>query len=140
MIDKLGEREARDFLQNHQIGHLGCNSEGEPYVVPISYWFDGEFVYSHSLPGHKISTMRKHPLICLQVEMIQDAYNWQSVIAFGVYEEITIPEERERILTLLFQQLPQLTPVESRMIRGTAELIVFRLEIERITGVCEKIS
>lgn len=140
MIDKLGEREAREFLQNNQLGHLGCIVESEPYVLPVSYWSDGEFIYSHSLPGLKINAMRKHPRICLQVETIQDAYNWQSVIAFGFYFEITDAEERERILTLLFQQLPQLTPVESRMICGTSELIVFRLEIERITGLCEKIS
>ncbi len=140
MIDKLGEREAREFLQNHHFGQLGCIVESEPYVIPINYCSDGDLTYSHSLPGMKINAMRKHPRICLQVQAIQDAYNWQSVIAFGVYNEITIPEERERVMTLLFQQLPQLTPVESRMIGGVSELVVYQLIIERITGVCEKNS
>ena len=140
MIDALGERESREFLRNHQLGHLGCIVESEPYVVPISYWCDGEFIYSHSLPGLKINAIRQQPRICLQVEAIQDSYNWKSVIAFGFYNEITAPEERERILTLLLQQLPQLTPVESRMISATSEIIVFRLVIERVTGVYEKIA
>jgi uncharacterized protein len=140
MIDALGERESREFLQNHQLGHLGCIVESEPYVVPISYWCDGEYIYSHSLPGLKINAIRQQPRICLQVEAIQDSYNWKSVIAFGFYNEITAPEERERILTLLLQQLPQLTPVESRMISATSEIIVFRLVIERVTGVYEKIA
>ena len=81
--------------------------------------------------------MRQAPQICLQVDEVKDDYNWRSVIAFGEYEEVTEPAERERLMGAMFQRLPHLTPVESRMTEGQAEVIVFRLRIDRLTGVSE---
>jgi uncharacterized protein len=138
MIDVLGMKESRELLNEKRIGRLGCCVEGEPYVVPINYLFDGECVYIHSLPGRKINALRNNPCACLQVDEIEDAYNWRSVIVYGNYEEITDADERERVLANIFQHLPHLTPVESRMTRGTSQTIVFRLRVHMITGVYEK--
>jgi hypothetical protein len=138
MINVLGEAEARKMLREKQLGRLGCCAGGEPYVVPVNYLFDGEFIYVHSLPGRKIEALRANPLACLQVDEIEDAYNWRSVIAYGGYEEITEEAERERALASLFKHLPHLTPVESKMARGVSQTIVFRLRIHRLTGVYEK--
>lgn len=137
MIEPLGKEDARALLKAHQIGRLGCNVNQEPYVLPINYLYTGNDVYMHALPGLKIRAMRKHPQICLQVDEVQDDYNWKSVIVFGDYEEITATDEREKILAALFQRFPHLTPVESRMKQGQEEAVVFRLRINRITGVSE---
>lgn len=138
MIQPLGTEDARRLLQANRYGHLGCNVNGEPYVLPTNYLYQGEDVYIHSLPGRKILAMRKNPQICLQIEEVKDAYNWQSVIAFGTFEEISNPAEREQLLAAMFRQLPHLTPVESRMTRGQDEAVVFRLRIERLTGMSER--
>lgn len=137
MIEPLGKEDARRLLQEHYLGRLGCCVDGEPYVMPINYLFQGEDLYFHSLPGQKITALRAHPQACLQVDEIQDDYHWRSVIAFGRYEEITEPEERAEWLAALFNRLPHLTPVESKMTKGQDEVIVFRLCVERITGVSE---
>jgi hypothetical protein len=60
------------------------------------------------------------------------------VIAYGNYEKIVDAEERERILANLFKHLLHLTPVESRMTKGTSQAIVFRLRVHKITVVYEK--
>ncbi len=137
MIEAIGNREAQAMLRRNLIGHLGCNVDGEPYVLPINYIYDGDCVFIHSLPGRKINALRDDPRCCLQVEEIRDEYNWRSVIAFGRYEEITNAEERERILGALYKRFPHLTPVESGMTKGLPEIIVFRLRVEQITGVSE---
>jgi hypothetical protein len=138
MIEPLGKEDARALLKAHQIGRLGCNANQGPYVLPINYLYTGEDLYMHSLPGLKIRAMREQPQICLQVDEIQDDYNWRSVIVFGEYEEITAKEEREKILQAMFERFPHLTPVESRMKQGKEEAVVFRLRINRITGVSER--
>jgi hypothetical protein len=138
MIERLGKEDARALLQAHQLGRLGCSVNGEPYVLPINYLYTGEDLYMHSLPGLKIRAMREQPQICLQVDEITDDYNWKSVLVFGEYEEITNADEREQILGAMFQRLPHLTPVESRMRQGQEETIVFRLRINRSTGVSER--
>lgn len=140
MITQLHPEESHALLRNGKLGHLGCVSDGEPYVIPVHYLFEDDSIYIHSLPGRKITALRAHPRACLQVEEIKDAFHWQSVIASGSYQEITDPPERERILCALFARLPHLTPVESAMSRssGLAETIIFRLRIETLTGVSEK--
>jgi nitroimidazol reductase NimA-like FMN-containing flavoprotein (pyridoxamine 5'-phosphate oxidase superfamily) len=64
---------------------------------------------------------------------------WRSALAFGRYEEITKPNERADILSTLLHDFPMLTPVESAIaVDGmSAEVIVFRINIERLTGVSE---
>jgi hypothetical protein len=139
MIIELRQEDARALLRDGLVGRLGCIAEGEPYVVPVNYLFDGESVYVHSLPGRKIAALRANPRACLQVDAIKDEYNWRSVIAYGNYEEVTDPDESERILRDLFGRLPHLTPVESKMAHVSARpgMIVFRIRIDKLTGVGE---
>jgi nitroimidazol reductase NimA-like FMN-containing flavoprotein (pyridoxamine 5'-phosphate oxidase superfamily) len=135
----LSEDEGRALLSTRGIGRLGCVDNGEPYVVPINYVFDEGSVYSHSLPGRKIEALRAHRRACLQVDDIKSDFEWRSVIAFGNFEEIRAPSDRRSILGKLLARFPLLTPVESVMTTDTSEpnSIVFRIRIDRITGVAE---
>jgi nitroimidazol reductase NimA-like FMN-containing flavoprotein (pyridoxamine 5'-phosphate oxidase superfamily) len=137
MISEIGYRESRELLRDQNIGRLGCCSEGMPYVIPVNYFFDGEDIYIHSMPGRKIQVMRANPHVCLQVDEIEDTFNWLSVIAFGLFEEVYDTTERDRILAAMFQRLPHMTPVESIVRDSMSEVIVFRIRVERITGVSE---
>ena len=140
MTRMLDETEARDFITAGKIGRLGCVDNGEPYVVPVNYVFEEMSIYSHSLPGRKIDALRAHPRACLQVDEIRDDFNWRSVIAFGNFEEIRVPTDRRTILRKLLDRFPLLTPVESTMAQdaGAPDSIVFRIVVDRITGVEEQ--
>ena len=135
----LQEKEARALLSACRIGRLGCIDNGEPYVVPISYVFEDGSVYSHSLSGRKIEALRAHPRACLQVDEIESDFEWRSVIAYGNFEEILVPSDRRSILSKLLARFPLLTPVESLMAQdaGAPDSVVFRIRIDRITGVAE---
>lgn len=135
----LLEKEGEELLTAARIGRLGCVDNGEPYVVPISYLFEDGSVYSHSLPGRKIDILRSHPRACLQVDDIENDFNWRSAIAYGDFEEIHGPGERYAILRKLLSRFPLLTPVESTMALDASALdsVVFRLRIDRITGMAE---
>jgi len=135
----LSEAEARTVISAGKIGHLGCIVKGEPYVVPLNYLLDGDYIYSHSLPGRKIRALRVNPRVCLQVERIDDDFHWRSAIAFGHFGEMSDELERAQVLRKLLKRFPMLTPVESRLAKDAAprEVIVFRIRIERVTGVAE---
>ena len=135
----LSNEEGRQLLQAASVARLGCIVNGEPYVVPINYYLEGDYIYSHSLPGLKISGLRENPRACLQLDEVQDDLRWRSVIAFGKYEEITKPTERADVLTKLLHKFPMLTPVESAIAidGGSPQVIVFRIMIERLTAVAE---
>jgi nitroimidazol reductase NimA-like FMN-containing flavoprotein (pyridoxamine 5'-phosphate oxidase superfamily) len=139
MTRMLSEMEARNLIAGGRIGRLGCVGNGEPYVVPINYVFEDDSIYSHSLPGRKIELLRAHPRACLQVDEIENDFEWRSVIAYGNFEEVRVPSDRSSILSKLFARFPLLTPVESVMAQdaGAPDTVVFRILVDRITGVAE---
>jgi uncharacterized protein len=139
MITQLHPEESRALLRDGTLARLGCVADGDPYVVPVHYLFDGDSVYLHSLPGRKITALRAYPRACLQVDEVRNEFQWWSVLVFGSYEEITDPDEREQVISRLFARLPHFTPVESAMAQadGLPEIIVFRIRIDTITGISE---
>jgi len=139
MMNMLSNDEAHKLFQDAKVARLGCIVNGEPYVVPINCHLEGDCLYSHSLPGLKISGLRENPRACVQVDQIESDLEWRSAIAFGKFEEITKSNERADVLSKLLRMFPLLTPVESAIAvdGGAQEVIVFRIRIERLTGVSE---
>ena len=139
MMRMLSNEESHQLFQSARVVRLGCIVNGEPYVVPINCHLEGDLLYSHSLSGLKITGLRENTRACVQVDEIESDLRWKSALAFGKYEEITKPNERADILTKLLRRFPMLTPVESAIaIDGSSpEVIVFRIKIERLTGVSE---
>lgn len=135
----LSEEEARSLFQSAKVARLGCIVNGEPYVVPINCHLEDDCLYSHSLPGLKISGLRENPRACVQADEIESDLHWRSAIVFGKFEEITKSNERAEALGKLLRKFPMLTPVESTIaVDGAmAEVIVYKIKIERITGVSE---
>ena len=139
MMKMLSDDDARKLFESAKVMRLGCIVNGEPYVVPISCMLEGNYLYSHSLKGLKISALRENPRACVQVDEIDSDFSWRSAIAFGRFEELTNPDERSAVLNKLFKVFPLLTPVESTIaLDGLAqEVIVFRIRIDRLTAVSE---
>lgn len=131
MMKMLSDDEARGLFQFARLARLGCIVNNEPYVVPINCLLEDDCLYSHSLPGLKISGLRENPRACVQVDKIESDLHWRSAIAFGKYEEITKPGERANVLGKLLKNFPLLTPVESAIALdgASAEVIVFRIKL-----------
>ena len=126
------------MLSESSVGRLGCVIDDGPYVVPVSYVFENDSIYIHSLAGRKTRALASNPRACLQVDDIKDEFHWRSVIAFGRYEELTDEQERRWAVRRLLARFPQLTPVESVPVHdGQSSVIVFRILVEEITGVGE---
>jgi uncharacterized protein len=139
MTKPLSKSEAWKTIEAGKLGRLGCVDDGEPYVVPINFLVHDRQIYSHSLIGRKVRALREHARACLQVDKIDDDFHWRSAIAFGDFEEVVDPDERKQILQDLLTRFPKLTPVESQLQPDThaRPAIVFRLRVDRVTGVAE---
>ena len=140
MMRMLSDDEARRLFQFGRVARLGCIVNGEPYVVPINCHLEDDYLYSHSLPGLKISSLRENPRACVQVDEIESDLHWRSAIAFGKFEEVTKSNERHEVLSKLLKKFPLLTPVESAIAvdASAPKVIVFRIRIDRLTGVSEE--
>jgi len=95
MLGHLNNKQIEHLLYSLIIGRLGCHAHNKTYVVPITYAYDGTYIYGHTKEGLKIEMMRKNPEVCFEVDAIENMSNWRSVIAWGTFEELKTPEKRE---------------------------------------------
>ena len=139
MISRLTAEQSYALLRGGRVAHLGVVERGEPYVIPVNYAFDGEYIYLHTLPGRKVDAMRADPRVCVEVDEVRDDFCWKSVVAFGQAEEIKGAAARAQALSLLLSLFPHLTPVESLMAGDAAAPapLAFRIRVERVTGLSE---
>lgn len=144
MIDKLNTEQIEELMHQQILGHLACHADGQTYIIPISYAYDGKYVYCHALDGKKIGMMRKNPKVCFQVEDMKDMGNWKSVVTWGQYEELANGKEKEEAIQLLLKRpLPIISsmtthlgkdwPFQNTDIKDIPG-IVFRLRIDEKTG------
>lgn len=144
MFGKLNPEEIERVLKHEIIGRLGCHAGDITYIVPVSYAYDGVYIYGRTFEGMKIDMMRKNPKVCFQVDNMRNMANWKSVIAWGEYEELTETEERnhalrqlnDRTLPVITSKTVQLTPQwpfpsnDLENIKG----IVYRIRLQEKTG------
>lgn len=150
MFGKLQQDEIEQVIQQQVVGRIGCHVDGTTYVVPISYAYDGTFLYCHTDEGMKVSMMRKNPNICFEVDNTTNLANWQSAICWGTFEELPEGIERsdavekleKRILPMLSSETMHLAPQwpfpspDPNAIKG----IIFRVRLTQKTGRFEKSS
>lgn len=150
MFGKLNENEIETVLKNQLIGRLGCHADNVTYVVPISYAYDGTYIYGRTFEGMKVNMLRKNPRVCFQADIMENMANWQSVIAWGDFEIVTETADRKkalevlgnRVLPLVSSETTHLSPIwpfmpdDMENIKG----LVFRIKLMEKTGRFEKNS
>jgi len=141
LIHDLTADECARILERTHFGHLACSKDGQPYVVPIHFSFDGErrCVYGVSTVGQKIRWMRSNPRVCLEVEDISDKDHWQTVVVSGKYEELgdtpEAAEARERCHQLFRQRTEWWFPaIAQRQTRELRAVVLYQIRIDRMTG------
>lgn len=139
LIHELTDEECRTILGRSRLARLACSRYDQAYIVPIFIQFDDDHLYSFATVGQKIDWMRSNPKVCIEVDDIQDVRHWTSVVAFGLYEELTdAPEHRagrERARELLESRGEFWFPAAAKLTSGEhAVPVVFRIKIDRISG------
>jgi hypothetical protein len=118
------------LLHQQYIGRLGCHSEDITYVVPITYAYDGDYIYGHAYHGMKIDMMKKNPHVCLQVDDIDSMFNWVSVIAWGEFEILDTDAGRLHAQTVILGRSIPFAPPDMM----SPEVIAYRIRITKKTG------
>ena len=138
MFGQLQLREIENVISHQLIARLGCYADGKIYVVPISYAYDGKYIYAFSREGMKLEMMRKNPQVCLQIDNLGQMDNWQSVIVWGNFEELTDKELRnDALLKLMGRVLPAVT---SELVHISPNYPFMQEQTENIVGVVYRIA
>jgi hypothetical protein len=144
------DKEIRDrklidqILAKARVLRLGLSKGNRAYIVPVSFGYDGSFIYLHTArEGLKIDYIRTNRHVCFEaehdvqvVENGNDACLWTqsfySVIGFGTIEEITDAVEKVYALNRIMKHYSGREWVfDERRLDMTR---LWRVWIDQITG------
>jgi len=148
MFGNLNTHEIGEVLRHQVLGRIGCHSGDITYIVPISYTYDGEYIYAHTQEGLKLEIMRKNPQVCFEVELLENMANWKTVIAWGEFEEIKDEIERKKGFKKLLDREIAFNASKTVQLSSSWPFynsehldipgIVFRIRLINMTGRFEK--
>lgn len=140
----LAEEAGRDLLARGAVGHLGTvGPDGQPYVVPVFYLYDGCELYFHcAAQGHKLDNIAANPRVCFEVSewdgildrggsACQAGAAYRSVVVFGRARVLCDDEEKVRILRLLSARYGVTRPLD---VRQVAACTVVAVNVELVTA------
>ncbi len=144
MLGHLTEEQCKNILTGQVLGRLACTDGLQPYMVPVTFVYDGEYIYGQSNEGRKLEIMRKNPNVCFEADILSDMANWESVIAYGKFEEL-VGAEADKAREILFNHVFSLMTSSTihpheHAVTGTTDddnrikYSMYRVKIEKLTG------
>jgi nitroimidazol reductase NimA-like FMN-containing flavoprotein (pyridoxamine 5'-phosphate oxidase superfamily) len=113
---EIPDRETIDqIITAAGVCRLGLSNRDQPYIVPVSFGYDGKAIYFHTaLEGMKIDYFTANARVCFEMEQNvsvvrneEVACKWgqlySSVIGFGTVREITDPPGRLAAMNQVMQ-------------------------------------
>ena len=109
MTGELTDLQINNILSSQVVGRMACSDGNQPYIVPVTFAYDGAYIYGQTNEGTKLTIIRENPNVCFEVDMLIDIWNWQSVIVYGKFEEL-FDEASEKARALLYRRVfPMMT-------------------------------
>lgn len=94
------------IIRNCEVCRLAFSVSDEPYLVPVSFGYDGNNLYFHTaMTGKKIDCIAVNNRVCFEFEQnvclerhpkkaCSWSFSFESVIGFGVVHELRSPEKK----------------------------------------------
>jgi uncharacterized protein len=132
------------IISKAQVCRLGLCKDNRPYIVPVSFGYDGGSIYFHTAgEGMKLEFIASNNQVCFELEHDvkvvpnDSACNWSfsfySVIGFGTVEEITDSSHKMHALGQIMKHYAANSEWE---FNGPLfdKIRVWRISIEAMTG------
>jgi len=142
---EISDREEIDaVIQAATVCHLAFAAGDEPYVIPISFGYDGQALYIHTAKtGKKIDFIERNTRVCFELEanlVLQtdrdDACKWsftfESVIGYGTITELTISRDKAHGLNRIMEHYSGREWEMGETSLATTR--VWRIAIDSVTG------
>ena len=126
--------EIQQFLRRQEWGVLCTVGDGTPYAVPVSYGFDGRFLYVASGPGRKRRNLEANAAVCVTVSEVESGDRWSSVVATGEARPVTDLRGRLQALDAIRRQRKSGAPPSAADLARIAGASIFRITPTQLTG------
>ncbi|MFA5190838.1 MAG: pyridoxamine 5'-phosphate oxidase family protein [Verrucomicrobiia bacterium] len=137
-------RQMDEIIRGSLVCHVAMAKDNAPYIVPMSFGYDGAAIYLHTAPeGKKIECFLANPQVCFEFERNVElrrnpqiackwSFNFESVIGYGAISELVEPAQREHALNEIMRQYSGKTwPFEAT---SMAKVRMWKITITSMTG------
>ena len=140
----VSREEMDEIIRGSHVCRIALAMDNMPYIVPVSFGYDGESIYIHTAKeGKKINIIRKNNDLCFEfernVKLFRDldnackwTFSYESVIGFGKIYELESFENRKNGLNKIMSQYSGKEWVFGEDTFNNIR--VWRIEISSITG------
>ncbi|MGB5749144.1 MAG: pyridoxamine 5'-phosphate oxidase family protein [Desulfobacterales bacterium] len=142
---EIASREEIDaIIRGSDVCRLAFAVADEPYIVPVSFGYDGDRLYFHTAgTGRKIDCIAANNRVCFEVErnvqLVKDdekpcrwSFSYESVIGFGEVCELQSPEAKARGLNHIMEHYSgRAWEFDSAAMKTTR---VWQVSISSVTG------
>ena len=141
------KKDIDDIIRRCRVCHLAMCDEGQPYVVPLNFGYDGRFLYFHTAPeGRKINIIKGNNRVGFEFDILHDivtaeqACKWgakyESVMGSGTAEIVDDLEAKKEALEWIMRQYGNGTwDFKEEILKKT---LVLRVRILEISGKARK--
>ncbi len=134
-MERMEDDRVERFLSSHSLGVLGLPTEDEPYLLPMSYGYDGGarlyFYFIVSDQSRKVKLLEQAETVSFLVYAAETMFNWQSVSLTGTVEEL--PAEKRAELT--GKQEPRWRPEFFETASETERTRLYEFRIDDWAGI-----
>ena len=142
MFGELTSEAIESLLHSELIARIAyVDHRGLPSIVPITYAYDGAAIYGYSLLGAKIESMSAHPQVCVEVDRVENAADWRSVTARGLFHQLqgknavdAVERISDRLRTVAAATNAPVTAWRTFVTRSGGAGIAYRIDITQKLG------
>lgn len=104
-----------EIIRRCKVCRIALCEDGQPYVLPLCFGYDGEYLYFHSAnDGKKIEILKKNSRVGFELDILNEIITdenpckwgakYESVVGTGVAEFIESQQEKAKSLACILSQ------------------------------------
>jgi nitroimidazol reductase NimA-like FMN-containing flavoprotein (pyridoxamine 5'-phosphate oxidase superfamily) len=142
---QIAQRKEIDaVIHASDVCRLAMARGNEPYLVPLSFGYDGQALYFHTaLTGKKIDFIEANHQVCFefehQVQVVTNdesackwSFSFKSVLGYGIVSEIVHPAQKEQGLSHIMRHYSHKQWAFNE--KAMAKTRVWKISIQSLTG------
>ena len=134
---ELDRGECEVLLAGHNVGRIAYSFRDRVNIEPIHYVLSEGWIFGRTSPGTKLLTLFHHPWVAFEVDEIEGAFDWRSVVAHGTFSQLTptgTPAEQstyERAMNAITSIAPSAFTADDPVPERN---VIFGIAVHEVTG------
>src|SRR3954471_10741314 len=83
VFSTLSESACRALLRRNHVGRIAFTFKDRVDIEPISYVFDGDWLYARTSRGTKLEKLRHNRWVAFEADEVAGPFDWKSVVVRG---------------------------------------------------------